>query len=157
VSQGNAATTQDQANKVYSVNPTGPVPKGSTIAVKVYGPVAPVPTPTDTVTANPPSGQGAPNSQITVSFGSATCPAGQNLIGRRLYVNGQPQTPVNDTKMVWSPSAPGTYKLTYTIFCGESVESGQSPALTYEVVSGTPTPGAGGNGGNGGGGTGGNG
>lgn len=147
VSQGNAATTQDQANKVYSVNPTGPVPKGSTVSVKVYGPVAPIPTPTDTVSATPESGQGTPNSQITVNFGSATCPAGQELKGRRLYVNGQPQTPVNDTKMVWSPSSAGTYQLTYTIFCGESVESGQSPALPYEVVSSTtpPTPGAGGN------------
>ncbi|MBW8872525.1 MAG: PASTA domain-containing protein, partial [Leifsonia sp.] len=160
VSQGNAATTQDQANKVYSVNPTGPVPKGSTVSVKVYGPVAPIPTPTDTVSATPESGQGTPNSQISVSFGSATCPAGQNLVGRRLYINGQPQTPVNDTKMVWSPSAPGTYQLTYTIFCGESVESGQSPALAYQVVSSTstPAPGAGGgNGGGGGGGGGGNG
>ncbi|MEV8213588.1 serine/threonine protein kinase [Leifsonia sp. NPDC077715] len=146
VSQGNAATTQDQANKVYSVNPTGPVPKGSTIAVKVYGPVAPIPTPTDTVSANPPSGQGTAQSQITVNFGSATCPAGQNLVGRRLYVNGQPQTPVNDTKMVWSPSAAGNYQLTYTIFCGESVESGQSPALPYEVVTSTSTPNPGGNG-----------
>ncbi|MGH1550061.1 serine/threonine protein kinase [Leifsonia poae] len=146
VSQGNAATTQDQANKVYSVNPTGPVPKGSTIAVKVYGPVAPIPTPTDTVSANPPSGEGTPQSQVTVNFGSATCPAGQNLVGRRLYVNGQPQTPVNDTKMVWSPSAAGNYQLTYTIFCGESVESGQSPALPYEVVASTSTPNPGGNG-----------
>jgi hypothetical protein len=132
---------------VYSVNPTGPVPKGSTIAVKVYGAVAPIPTPTDTVSATPPSGQGAPNSQITVNFGSATCPAGQNLVGRRLYINGQPQTPVNDTKMVWSPSAAATYQLTYTIFCGESVESGQSPALAYEVASSTSPPAGGGTGG----------
>ncbi|WP_374008861.1 protein kinase [Leifsonia sp. LS-T14] len=151
VSQGNAATTQAQANKVYSVNPTGPVPKGSTIAVKVYGPVAPITTPTDTVSATPPSGQGAPNSQITVNFGSATCPAGQNLVGRRLYINGQPQTPVNDTKMVWSPSAAATYQLTYTIFCGESVESGQSPALAYEVTSSTAPPAGGGAGGGAGG------
>ena len=148
VSQGTAATTQDQANKVYSVNPTGPVPKGTTIGVKVYGPVAPVPTPTDTVSADPPSGQAAPNSQVTVSFGSATCPAGQNLIGRRLYVNGQPQTPVNDTKTTWTPAATGTYQLTYTIFCGESVESGQSPALSYDVVGSSPTPSAGAGAGN---------
>lgn len=150
VSQGNAATTNDQANKVYSVNPTGPVPKGSTVSVKVYGPVAPIPTPTDTVSATPPSGQGTPNSQITVNFGSATCPAGQNLVGRRLYINGQPQTPVNDTKMVWSPSAAATYQLTYTIFCGESVESSQSPATSYEVVSAPPSSGTGGGGGTGG-------
>ena len=84
----------------------------------------------------------------TVSFGSATCPAGQNLIGRRLYVNGQPQTPVNDTKTTWTPAATGTYQLTYTIFCGESVESGQSPALSYDVVGSSPTPSAGAGAGN---------
>ena len=146
VSQGNAATTQDQANKVYSVNPTGPVPKGSTIAVKVYGPVAPVQPPTDTVSPTPPSGLGVANTPITVNFGSATCPAGQNLVGRQLYVNGKGQTPVNDTKSVWTPTAAGTYQLTYTIFCGESVESGQSPAAPYEVVGSTSTPNPGGNG-----------
>ena len=86
-----------------------------------------------------------------MNFGSATCPAGQKMVGRRLYINGQPQTPVNDTKMVWSPSAAATYQLTYTIFCGESVESGQSPALAYEVVASTPAPGAGGAGAGGGG------
>ena len=146
VQQGTAATSAKQVNTVYSVNPTGPVPIGTQVTVKVYSDVTAIPTPTDTVSANPPSGQGTANSQITVSFGSATCPAGQNLTARRLYVNGQAQAPVNDTKMIWSPSAAGTYQLTYTIFCGESVESGQSPALAYEVTSSTPTPNPGGNG-----------
>ena len=70
----------------------------------------------------------------------------EESVGRRLFVNGQPQTPVNDTKMIWSPSAAGTYQLTYTIFCGESVESDQSKPLSYEVVSSTPPPGTGGGG-----------
>lgn len=142
VQTGSAASTSAQVNTVYSVNPTGPVQKGSTITVKVYGPVTPIPTPSDTVSANPPSGQGAANSQITVSFGSATCPAGQNLTGRRLFVNGQPQAPVNDTKFTWSPTAAGDYTLSYSIFCnqGESVESAQSPTTPYTVVPiGTPT------------------
>lgn len=147
VQTGSAASSAGQVNTVYSVNPTGPVQKGTTITVKVYGPVTPIPTPSDTVTANPPSGQGAANSQITVSFGSATCPAGQNLTGRRLFVNGQPQAPVNDTKFTWSPTAPGQYTLSYSIFCnqGESVESAQSPTTPYTVVpaggsTALPTP-----------------
>ncbi|QNE36183.1 serine/threonine protein kinase [Leifsonia shinshuensis] len=147
VQTGSAASSAGQVNTVYSVNPTGPVQKGSTITVKVYGPVTPIPTPSDTVTANPPSGQGAANSQITVSFGSATCPAGQNLTGRRLFVNGQPQAPVNDTKFTWSPTSAGNYTLSYSIFCnqGESVESAQSPTTPYTVVpaggsTSIPTP-----------------
>jgi cytoskeletal protein RodZ len=147
IETGNPATTQAQVNTVYSVNPTGPVPKGSQITVKVFGPVAAIPTPTDTVSANPPSGQGAANSAITVTFGSAACPAGQTLVGRSLYVNGQKQTPVNANSTTWTPTAAGTFQLSYTIFCGESVESAQSPAEPYEVV---PASGTGGNSGNGG-------
>ena len=144
VQTGSAASTAGDVNTVYSVNPTGPVQKGATITIKVYGPVTPIPTPSDTVSANPPSGQGAANSQITVSFGSATCPAGQNLTGRRLFVNGQPQpTPVNDTKTTWAPTAAGDYTLSYSIFCnqGESIESSPSPTVPYTVeAAGDSTP-----------------
>jgi serine/threonine-protein kinase len=141
IEPGSPATTADQVDKVYSVNPTGPLPKGSTVTLKVYGDVAPVPTPTDTVSADPSTATVTdPATQVTVTFGSAACPAGQNLVGRRLYVNGQPQTPVNSNSTVWAPNQAGTYNLTYTIFCGESVESGQSPQLPYEVTASTSTP-----------------
>lgn len=131
-----AATDTSKVNTVYSVNPTGPVQKGATISLKVYGPVTPITTPNDTVSPNPPSGQGTANSQIVVSFGSASCPAGQSLTGRVLFVNGQQQAPVSDTRFTWSPSAAGDYSLTYAIFCnqGESVMSGQSPAADYKVL-----------------------
>jgi serine/threonine-protein kinase len=136
IQTGSAATSAKDVDHVYSINPTGPVQKGSTISAKVYAPVTPIQTPTDTVTPNPPSGQGMANSPIVVSFGSATCPAGQNLTGRALFVNGQQQTPVNDTKVTWSPNAAGQYSLTYAIFCnqGDSVMSGQSPAADYKVL-----------------------
>ncbi|WP_431278857.1 protein kinase domain-containing protein [Leifsonia poae] len=133
VETGNPATTQAQVNTVYSVNPTGPVPKGSQITVKVFGPVASIPTPTDTVTANPSSGQAAVGDTVNVTFGSAACPAGQTLVGRSLYINGQKQTPVPGTSTTWKPDTAADYQLTYTIFCGESIESAQSPALTYTV------------------------
>lgn len=136
VETGSAATDTSKVNTVYSVNPTGPVQKGQTITLRVYAGVTAVPTPTDTVSASPPSGQGTANSQIVVSFGSATCPAGQAILGRVLFVNGQQQAPVPDTRFTWSPSAAGDYSLTYAIFCnqGESIMSGQSQALDYKVL-----------------------
>ena len=143
VQQGSAASSSKQVNTVYSINPTGPVPVGSEVTAKVYGSVAPIATPTDSVSATPPSPQPltSPPTQITVTFGSATCPAGQNLIGRRLYVNGQPQTPVNANSTSWTPTTAGIYRLSYTIFCGESVESGQSPSVNYTITpSSSPTP-----------------
>ncbi|WP_223693089.1 serine/threonine-protein kinase [Leifsonia poae] len=147
VQPGNAATTNAQVNTVYSVNPTGPVPKGSMITVKVWGPVAPVPTPTDTVAANPttPLPLTNPATPVTITFGSATCPAGQKLVGRSLYVNGAQQTPVNATTTTWSPTTAATYKLSYTIFCGESVESAQSPTVDYVVEDQSSGGGTGGN------------
>jgi len=144
VQTGNAATAQAQVNTVYSVNPTGPVQKGATITVKVFGPVTPIPTPTDEVTANPSEVDNFdPNNmpKVTVTFGSATCPAGQDLKGRALYVNGTQQTPVNATSTTWTPNAVGTYQLSYTIFCGESIESAQSPAVPYVVKASASTGG----------------
>jgi hypothetical protein len=152
VQTGNSATKAAQFNTVYSVNPTGPVPKGSEVTVKVFGPVTPIATPTDMVSADPasPLPLTDPATQVKVSFGSATCPAGQTLVGRRLYINGQPQTPVNATSTTWAPNAAGTYQLTYTIFCGESIESSQSPALPYTVNPPSATPPGGGGTGTGG-------
>ena len=139
VQTGSAATTAAQVDTVYSVNPTGPVPKGSEITVKVYGPVAPITPPTDGVTATPPSPYvlgSTPGDKITITFGSATCPAGQKLVGHQLYVNGAAQQPVTTSTTTWTPTAAGNYQLTYTIFCGESVESAQSsPAVTYTVTA----------------------
>ena len=112
----------------------------------VYAPVTAISTPTDTVAANPtsPLTLTDPATPVVVSFGSATCPAGQQLVGRSLYVNGQAQTPVNATTTTWTPTTAATYRLSYTIFCGESIESAQSPSVDYVVATPTtePTPSA---------------
>lgn len=141
IQTGTAATTSSAVNTVYSINPTGPVQQGSTITVLVHGPVTAIPTPTDTVSANPvsPSPVG---SQIQVTFGSASCPAGQALTGRTLFVNGQPQASVTTQTFPWSPNVIGSYTLTYAISCnqGTSVTSAQSPSITYVISSATPPP-----------------
>jgi serine/threonine-protein kinase len=143
VQTGQAATSQGQVDTVYSVNPTGPVPKGTTISVKVYGPVTPVSPPADTPTTVPP-GQttAAPGENVVLKFGGGVCPAGQTLTGRQMYVNGvgKGPLPATTTTYTWTVSnADGpTAKLTYTIFCGESVESGQSQPLPITVATTTP-------------------
>jgi serine/threonine-protein kinase len=143
VQPGQAATSQAQVDTVYSVNPTGPVPRGSTISVKVYGPVAAITPPTDAPTTVPP-GQttAAPGENVVLKFGGGTCPAGQSLTGRQIYVNGtakgpQPATAATYTWTVSNADGP-TAKITYTIFCGESVESGQSQPLSIAVAATTP-------------------
>ena len=140
IQTGTPATDSSKVNMVYSVNPTGPVQQGTTITVLVYGQVTPITTPTDTVTTNP-SSPAAAGTQIQVSFGSAVCPAGQNLTGRALFVNGQQQSPVTTQTFTWSPNVAGTYTLTYAIFCnqGSSVMSGQSPSTSFVVTSPTST------------------
>ncbi|NEN05287.1 serine/threonine protein kinase [Diaminobutyricibacter tongyongensis] len=144
VQTGQAATSQGQVDKVYSVNPTGPVPKGTTITVKVYGPVAPITPPADTPTTVPP-GQttAAPGENVVLKFGGAGCPAGQNLTGRQMFVNGnalgQP-VPATQPTVTWTvantdgPEAKATYK----IFCGESVASDPSQPLSITVATTTP-------------------
>ena len=143
VQPGQAATSADQVDKVYSVNPTGPVPRGSTISVKVYGPVAPITPPSDTPTTVP-SGQttAAPGENVVLQFGGGSCPAGQTLTGRQMYVNGAGKGPLpaNAPTYTWTVanSDGPVAKITYTIFCGESVESAQSQPLSITVATTTP-------------------
>ncbi|MDQ1584122.1 MAG: eukaryotic-like serine/threonine-protein kinase [Microbacteriaceae bacterium] len=141
VEQGVAATKSSDAGNVYSVNPTGPVAKGSTIKALYYGPV-PTPTaPTDKVTivSPPPPAPVTAGTPVQFAWGGGTCPAGQQLTGHQLYVNGTGQGPVSGTgdPAPWTPPASdagNTDQITYTVFCGDgSVESPQSPALAVPV------------------------
>ena len=143
VQTGQAATSQGQVDTVYSVNPTGPVPQGSTISVKVYGPVTAITPPADTPTTVPP-GQttAAPGENVVLKFGGGSCPAGQTLTGRQMYVNGTGKGPLPATASTWTWTVANTdgpqAKITYTIFCGESIESGQSQPLAITVATTTP-------------------
>ncbi|WP_308466769.1 protein kinase domain-containing protein [Rathayibacter soli] len=129
--QGKAATTAAQVNTVYGVNPTGTVPFTATITLTFYGPVVQPSAPTDTVTLSSPAQPLNVGDQAQFAWGTASCPAGQNLTGHQLYVDGQGQGPVSGSAAgtswtVPSTAAGKTVTVTYTIFCGESVESPQS-------------------------------
>ena len=132
--EGKAATTSAQAGTVYGVNPTGTVQFSSTITLTYYAAVVTPSAPTDgvTVSPTPPLAVGA---QAQFTWGSAQCPAGQSLTGHQLYIDGQGQGPVSGTgaSTTWTVPATDagkTVQATYTIFCGESIESPQSTQST---------------------------
>jgi eukaryotic-like serine/threonine-protein kinase len=136
--EGKAATAAGQAGTVYGVNPTGTVPFSSTITLTYYAPIVPPSAPTDTVsvTPTPPLKVG---DQAQFTWGAAQCPAGQSLTGHQLYIDGQGQGPVAGTTTGTSWTVPATaagktVAATYTIYCGESIESPQSTqSLPVEI------------------------
>ena len=128
------ATSQDQVNTVNGVNPTGPVDFDQTVTLSVYGSVTPPSAPTDTVTqvTNP----AVINQPATFNFGTAQCPAGQSLTGRQFYIDGKPSPtgPTQGTQGTITFTDTNPHQVTYTIFCGQSVESPQSPAVTVTAT-----------------------
>jgi serine/threonine-protein kinase len=141
IQTGAPATKSADAGTVYSVNPTGPVPKGTQITATVYGPVPTPVAPTDTVTivSPPPPAPVLAGTPVQFAWGAGTCPAGQALTGHQLYINGTGQGSVAGTgaPAPWTPPASDkgkTDQVTYTVFCGDgSVESPPSPALAVPV------------------------
>ncbi|MCL2514359.1 MAG: serine/threonine protein kinase [Microbacteriaceae bacterium] len=139
------AASADVVDTVYDVQPQQMVPFAMTVTLYVYGdlvkPSAPAAAPT---LQNPPANPG-PGTVLTFVFNpSDSCPSGQTLTGRRLYINNQaqPQAAGSDTTQNWTvptDAAGSSFPVTYTIFCA-GVESAQSPALTVTIpASQTPT------------------
>jgi serine/threonine-protein kinase len=157
--EGKAATSSSQVGTVYDVNPYGTVQFSQPITLTYYAAVVQPSAPTDTVSVDP-APPFTPGQTVQFSWGAAQCPAGQNLTGHQLYIDGNGQGPVagssSGTSWTVPSSAAGkTVQATYTIFCGEgSVESPQSTqSLPVQVNAGS----GGGDTGTGGGNTGGNG
>ncbi|MEO8908312.1 MAG: serine/threonine protein kinase [Microbacteriaceae bacterium] len=135
--QGKAATSAAQVNTVYGVNPTGTVPFTTTITLTFYGPVVLPSAPTDAVTLSSPAQPLSVGDQAQFAWGAAQCPAGQNLTGHQLYIDGQGQGPVsgNATGTTWtvpSTDAGKTVNATYTIYCGDG--SQESPQSTQSLA-----------------------
>jgi serine/threonine-protein kinase len=135
--EGKAATSQAQVGTVYGVNPTGTVQFTQTITLTYYAAVVTPSAPTDkvTVSPDPPLTVGQ---QAQFTWGGAQCPAGQNLTGHQLYIDGQGQGPVSGTGPTTHWTVPATdagktEQATDTIFCGESIVSPQSPALPVAI------------------------
>ncbi|MEO6826436.1 MAG: protein kinase [Microbacteriaceae bacterium] len=134
---GNAATQADQVGTVYGVNPTGNVLKTTPVTFTVYDAVVKPNAPTDTPTLTTQPDDVKVGQPANFNWGNAQCPAGQTLSGHQLYVNGAGQGPIagNGAPAAWTPTtaSPPDAQMTYTVYCGQSVESPQSPALPVTV------------------------
>ncbi|MHA7984720.1 serine/threonine-protein kinase [Rathayibacter sp. CAU 1779] len=139
------ATSQDKVDVVNGVNPTGNVAFTQTITLSVYGPMTPPSAPTDTVTQV--TKPAIVNQPATFNFGTAQCPSGQSLTGRQFYIDGKPAPtgPTQGSQGTITFTTAGDHTVSYTIFCGASVESGQSPTITVTAqgsATSTPAPGS---------------
>jgi len=137
VQTGNAATTPDQVDTVYFVNPTGPVKKNSTITLKVYGPIVTPEAPSTAPTATPVTVAAA--GTVTATWTAQSCPSGQTLSGYEVLVegNGATVTSANpttaDVLTATITAGTGDFTVKYRFFCGQ-VQSAYSPAATVTVT-----------------------
>jgi eukaryotic-like serine/threonine-protein kinase len=159
------ATDPSQVGHVRSIDPTQQVPFDLPVTLSVWGALVPPSAPTAAPTLQSPTTQPiAPATQITFAFGNASCPSGQTLTGRRLYVNTTQVQQVDGSTPTaqWTPTndnAGQTVQVTYAIQCANTNWSTQSAPLAVQIASNTPTSpptdnNGTGNGGNGSGGTG---
>jgi hypothetical protein len=133
--QGGAATEPSQANTVTDVNPSGPLPIGSTVTVTYLGAPETPSAPGAGPSVNP--SEGAAGGIVQVSWPAATCPSGQQLSGYEVAVTGDAVAP--------SPVGAGTtsvnvqagqepFEVTYRYFCGQ-LDSPFSPATAVSIAN----------------------
>ena len=137
--EGGAATDPGQAFTVTDVNPSGPVPPGTTITLTyLTDPVAP------SAPSGPPTTENNPVQpdvgQISVNWTAQACPSGQTLSGYEVAVTGDASVPNNPVFGPGTTSAQinvnntpgGSFDVTYRYFCGQ-LDSPFSPPLTVNI------------------------
>jgi serine/threonine protein kinase len=138
---GNAATTPDDVNKVYDVNPTGPLRQGTEVTAKYFGPLvtpsAPTAAPTQDTPAPP--ALAPPGSAVELSWPAQVCPSGQTLSGYKVVAEGngaavQSANPTTaDVTKITVTAGTGDFTVKYSYFCGQ-IESDYSPPTTVNVT-----------------------
>ncbi|MBM7502916.1 serine/threonine-protein kinase [Agromyces aurantiacus] len=134
--QGAPATDPDQANTVSDVNPSGPLPVGSTVTVTYLGAPETPSAPANAPTVNP--AQVAPGGIVQVSWPAATCPSGQQLSGYEVAVTADAVAPSPvgaGTTSVNVQAGQQSFEVTYRYFCGQ-LDSPFSPAAPVTVGNG---------------------
>jgi serine/threonine-protein kinase len=139
VQVGRASTNPDEiADTVYSVNPTGPVQKNTTITLQVFAPAETPEAPSNAPTTEP-SGPVQRQSEVTVSWPAQSCPSGQTLSGYEVIADGngatvQPPNPVPaNVTSATVKAGDGDFTVAYRYFCGQ-LESAFSPPATVQVA-----------------------
>ncbi|TFD84394.1 serine/threonine protein kinase [Cryobacterium lactosi] len=133
-----AAPAEDQADRVYAINPTGRVAEGTEITVRVYSEfVPPLPdAPSGTPTATPATV--APAGTVTVTWPAQTCPAGQELSGYELLAEGNgvssPPPTGADTTTATVTAGTGNFTVKFRYLCGD-VASDYSASTTVTVTA----------------------
>ncbi|WP_104134395.1 protein kinase [Cryobacterium sp. Y62] len=138
IEAGNAAGSADDVDKVYQVNPRGPVPAGTTVTLTVYGAFPTPSTPSSKPTVTPVAV--AEDGTVTVSWGAQTCPTGQTLSGYKVVADGGGASVAADgltsadvlTTTVTAGNA--NFTVTFSYFCGQ-VSSDSSPPSDTVVVT----------------------
>jgi eukaryotic-like serine/threonine-protein kinase len=147
VQDGTIANNPDDVGKVYDVNPTGNLDKGTQVTVKVWSAIPEPSTPSaPTVKSSEPPDNGGvyvPGSKVTVQWAAYQgCPTNTNLTAYRVSVNGQPSPdnpiPASTTTTTFTlPAQPGDTTVSYLAECS-GIQSPASPALT--IKSAVPNP-----------------
>ncbi|WP_022881881.1 protein kinase domain-containing protein [Gryllotalpicola ginsengisoli] len=149
---GDPATDPSQVGLVYEINPTQSVPFDEQITLSVYAdlvkPNAPSSAPTIQSQSDDPA---VPGTQFAFAFNKAdSCPSGQTLTGRNLYVDGTKVASVDGSTGAANWTVPDedagkTVSVAYSMVCAGQNESGHSPALRVPISdpsseTSTPTP-----------------
>jgi serine/threonine-protein kinase len=131
--EGAPATTPDAANTVSDVNPSGPVPIGSTVTVTFLGAPETPTAPANAPTVNP--ADVASGGIVQVSWPAASCPSGQQLSGYEVGVTNDATAPSPvgaGTTNVNVQAGSQSFEVTYRYFCGQ-LDSPYSPAAPVTV------------------------
>ncbi|MBT9604977.1 serine/threonine-protein kinase [Microbacterium sp.] len=146
---GNAATSPDQVGLVDTVNPTGRVPAGTIITLRVFGEETPLPTPG---TPTLPGASVTAGSTVQVSWQQYTCPAGTgNVASYNLTAtngtfseNGQSSASfapdARNAELQVSNSVGQSLRVTYTVSCSGTDRTAGPSGEASSSITGDNTP-----------------
>jgi serine/threonine-protein kinase len=138
IEAGNAAGSQEEVDRVYQVNPRGPVPAGTTVTLTVYGAFPTPSTPSSKPTLDKLAV--AEGGTVTVSWTAQTCPTGQTLSGYKVVADGGGASvaadglTAADVTTTTVTAGNDDFSVTYSYFCGQ-VSSDSSPPSDTVVVT----------------------
>ncbi|MBK5237843.1 MAG: serine/threonine protein kinase [Actinomycetales bacterium] len=137
---GTAALDPATVGFVYGLTPSGPtIANGTTIAVKVYGPVPIVAAPGSAPLLDGSTTTAAkPGDTVVVTWPAyAGCPSGSTVSGYSIFLDGASVGTVAGSATTFNLTAPGPvgmdHPVTYQVGCGP-LQSGISPAAILSVT-----------------------
>jgi serine/threonine-protein kinase len=144
---GPVASTAAQVGTVWSADPTGNIPKGQLVTLKLYQPIPATPTQPPAPTDGSGSSSHKPGDKVKVNFNTPTysgCPSGTTLTGFMFTpsegssIEGGDAADDTATSVTWDlATTAATNTLTYVALCSTGT-SGASTALTITTTATAP-------------------